>query len=109
MKSYRIPRRYTAGQLVRLAKMCKTESLKLTVEDWAGDTVYTSQSWLAWFFEKLTQKINRNEPARGKGNAARRRAEAIADRKAECKWCGSPTGQRNRRFCDPGCARAYCS
>ena len=43
----------------------------------------------------------------GKGNAANRRVQAIRDRHAECKWCGSRTGSAQKRFCDVSCARSY--
>lgn len=48
-------------------------------------------------------------PSPGKGNRARRRAEAIADARATCKWCGKPTGSNRKRFCDDSCARSYSS
>mgnify|MGYP001010736480 CR=1 FL=1 len=107
-RAFRIPRRYTAGQLVTLHRMCKAEPLRLTVDEFAGAT-FTSATWLAWFFEKLTEKINRHEPARGKGNAAARRVNAHKDRVAECKWCGTKTGERRKEFCDPECRRCYFS
>ncbi len=46
-------------------------------------------------------------PTRGKGNRAKRRMKALADARAECKWCGSPTGKASRPFCDTSCAHSY--
>lgn len=46
-------------------------------------------------------------PTCGKGNRANKRAQAIRDAHATCKWCGSPTGAERTRFCSKECARDY--
>ena len=43
----------------------------------------------------------------GKGNRAKKRAQELADKRAECKWCGTPTGSARKAFCCPTCARSY--
>ena len=105
MKTYTIPERYTAGQLVTLHRMCRAEDLTLRVRGFCGE-VFTSQTWLQWFTSKLAEKINRTLPARGKGNAAQRRVNAHKDRVAECRWCGRKTGDRKKEFCDLDCRRS---
>lgn len=65
--------------------------------------------WLAWFWERLTAKINRGLPAFGKGNRAAKRLGILRDAKAECKWCGEKTGSAAKRFCCDDCARSYYS
>lgn len=67
----------------------------------------TSAEWLAWFRRCLMAKINRGLPPVGRGSKSKRRAERMADDAAECKWCGTRTGKRYRRFCCVSCARSY--
>lgn len=45
--------------------------------------------------------------ATGKGNRAARRAQAIRDMRAACKWCGQPTGAERNEFCSKECAISY--
>lgn len=45
--------------------------------------------------------------ATGKGNRAAKRAQAIRDARAVCKWCGQPTGEERKQFCEASCRQAY--
>lgn len=102
---------YTAGQLKRYYDWCKAHphGRVLPPGGKANWDEMTVMDWMQWFRDCLMAKINRMMPAAGKGNAARRRMEYMADAKATCKWCGTHTGDRNWMFCGRDCQGSYYS
>lgn len=111
MKRIILPDGYTNGLLVKTHRyMTRNRDAWwiAQINAWMGDSSYrTASEWFDWFYTRLTEKINRRNPARGKGNRAKRRMKALADARAECKWCGQPTGKASRHFCDTSCAHSY--
>ena len=43
----------------------------------------------------------------GKGSRAAKRAQALRDSHATCKWCGRPIQTERQQFCDYDCRRSY--
>ena len=82
---YRIPRRYTAGQLVKLYRMCKTDPDGFTLvvgeraDGWDEGQRFTPAAWLEWFRAKLGEKMQRGEvrPGRDRDNEALRRLRSM--------------------------------
>ena len=102
-------RGYTAGQLVRYHAWCRANPdgrVLLPGGQRGWDEMPVCQ-WMRWFHECLTAKINRGLAPAGKGSRAKRRAQALADRSATCRWCGQPTGRANKPFCDASCFRSF--
>jgi len=99
---------YTARQLVRYYRHCigNPEGRVLPPGGQAGWDDLSAAEWLRWFRDCLLAKAMRGTEATGNGNRAARRLRAIADRNAECKWCGQKTGAANRPYCCLDCAAA---
>ena len=73
-----IPERYDAKTLVGVYRWCKANPTGvLEVRDWTRQE-FTSAGWLAWFSEKLAEKINSKDPRFGTG-----------------RKCGSHAGRRS--------------
>ncbi len=100
---------YSARQLISYYAHCRAnpDGLVLPPGGHAGWDDMTAEAWLDWFRFCLQDKIGRGTKGCGKGNAARKRIERLADAKAECKWCGTPTGHRHKGLCSPECGRSY--
>lgn len=102
---------YSVGQLLKYHRHCATaapESELLPPGGRAGWDNMSVASWLEWFTDCLTAKINRTlNLSSGKGNRAKKRADALADARKECKWCGQKTGKRNQDFCCVDCRVSY--
>lgn len=100
------PRTYLTA--LRLAMANPTASFKQSFNDptgWMGGHTGSSivREWRAMLAERWAAW---SAPA-GKGNRARKRAEALK----RCRWCGQqmPREFRDGDFCDGGCRRAYYS
>lgn len=102
-------REYTRGEIIRLIRDCKANPMGRIVPPGGhlGFDDRPAAIWIRWFRERITATITGKMPPRGAGGKARRRAERIADAKADCRWCGTLTGSRNKRYCDVGCYRAF--
>lgn len=100
---------YTARQLLRYHAHCRANPTGKVLPPGgrAGWDDMSAAEWLAWFATCLERKITRGTEGRGKGNRANRRLQAIADQRAECRWCGTRTGKSTKHFCLADCARAW--
>ncbi len=100
---------YSARQLVRYYRHCiaNPEGRVLPPGGRAGWDDMSAADWLRWFRSCLMTKAMRGTESTGKGNRAAKRIQAIADAKAECKWCGQKTGSARERFCSRDCAFSY--
>lgn len=100
---------YSARQLVSYYRYCvaNPDGRVLPPGGKASWDDMSAADWLAWFRRCLMAKVMRGTEAYGGGNRAGRRIQAIADAKAECKWCGQKTGSARKRFCDADCATSY--
>ena len=93
------PRAYLNA--LRLAMANPTASFKQSFRDpsgWMGG--HTGASIVAEWRLMLAERWASWSAPGGKGNRARKRAEALKC----CKWCGRQVG---RDFCDGECHRAY--
>lgn len=99
---------YTASQLLRYHKHCKTADPTSRVlppggrEHWDDMSV---REWLCWFGECLTRKVTRGTEAKGKGNRASKRAWEARKRAISCSWCGAPVGD----MANPNASHNYCA
>ena len=97
------PRAYLAA--LRLAMANPLASFRQSFADptgWMGGHTGASivAEWRAMLRERWTERFTAVAARTGKGNRARKRAEALRC----CKWCGQRVG---RDFCDGDCRQAY--
>lgn len=66
-----IPANHTPASLVGIARWCRENpNGKLIVRGWAGSE-FTSESWLAWFRDRLDKKITASDPRRPTGRKSK--------------------------------------
>jgi hypothetical protein len=96
-------RQYLAA--LRLAMANPAASFRQSFNDprgWMGGHTGASivAEWRAMLRDRWAALFTASAARSGKGNRARKRADALR----RCKWCGQQVG---REFCDGECRRAY--